>query len=189
VGEVKKGRYVYYHCTGFKGKCPEKYVREEVLENQFTALVRGIPLDAEVLAWAAEAMQTVNADARREDELAIARLEHDHRRLQDRIEAMYADKLDGRVDAEFFDRKAAEFRAEQERVRCDIEEHRAARADVGPDLSDLARRASDLFAMQPATEKRRLLDFVVERCSWRGGTLVPEYRPGFRVDRIRPEVA
>jgi len=22
VGEIKKGRYIYYHCTGFKGKCP-----------------------------------------------------------------------------------------------------------------------------------------------------------------------
>jgi hypothetical protein len=22
VGEIKKGRCVYYHCTGFKGKCP-----------------------------------------------------------------------------------------------------------------------------------------------------------------------
>jgi DNA invertase Pin-like site-specific DNA recombinase len=24
TAEVKKGRYVYYHCTGYKGKCPEK---------------------------------------------------------------------------------------------------------------------------------------------------------------------
>ena len=31
VGEIKKGRYVYYHCTGYKGKCPEPYTREEVL--------------------------------------------------------------------------------------------------------------------------------------------------------------
>ncbi len=23
VGEIKKGRYIYYHCTGYKGKCPE----------------------------------------------------------------------------------------------------------------------------------------------------------------------
>ncbi len=23
VGELKKGKYVYYHCTGYKGKCPE----------------------------------------------------------------------------------------------------------------------------------------------------------------------
>src|ERR1039458_765814 len=25
VGELKKGRYVYYHCTGNRGKCPEPY--------------------------------------------------------------------------------------------------------------------------------------------------------------------
>jgi len=24
VGEKKKGKYVYYHCTGNKGKCPER---------------------------------------------------------------------------------------------------------------------------------------------------------------------
>ena len=29
VAEIKKGKYVYYHCTGNKGKCPEKWVREE----------------------------------------------------------------------------------------------------------------------------------------------------------------
>ena len=29
VAEIKKKRYVYYHCTGNKGKCPEKWVREE----------------------------------------------------------------------------------------------------------------------------------------------------------------
>lgn len=27
VGELKNGRYVYYHCTGYKGKCDEPYVR------------------------------------------------------------------------------------------------------------------------------------------------------------------
>ena len=31
VGEIKKQRYIYYHCTGYKGRCNEPYVREEVL--------------------------------------------------------------------------------------------------------------------------------------------------------------
>ena len=31
VGELKKGRYVYYHCTGSKGRCGDPYVREEQL--------------------------------------------------------------------------------------------------------------------------------------------------------------
>jgi site-specific DNA recombinase len=44
VGEIKKQRYVYYHCTGYADKCHgnsescrRRYVREEVLERQFTA--------------------------------------------------------------------------------------------------------------------------------------------------------
>jgi site-specific DNA recombinase len=40
VGEIHKGRYIYYHCTGGKGKCQEPYVREEVLEQKFTELLR-----------------------------------------------------------------------------------------------------------------------------------------------------
>jgi predicted metal-binding protein len=34
VGEIKKRRYIYYHCTGFKGKCPGPYTREEVLADR-----------------------------------------------------------------------------------------------------------------------------------------------------------
>jgi hypothetical protein len=37
VGELKKKRYVYYHCTGYKGKCLEPYVREEVASEQFSS--------------------------------------------------------------------------------------------------------------------------------------------------------
>ena len=43
VGEIKKERYVYYHRTGYADKCQgnpascrRRYVREEVLEKQFT---------------------------------------------------------------------------------------------------------------------------------------------------------
>lgn len=35
VAEEKKGRCVYYHCTGYRQKCPEPYVRQERLEERF----------------------------------------------------------------------------------------------------------------------------------------------------------
>jgi site-specific DNA recombinase len=38
VAELKKRRY--YHCTGYKGKCDEPYTREEVLEEQFAAVLQ-----------------------------------------------------------------------------------------------------------------------------------------------------
>jgi len=45
----------------------------------------------------------------------------EHRLLQDCIDAMYMDKLDGRIDNEFLDRKAAESRSEQSHLKRDIQ--------------------------------------------------------------------
>ena len=55
VAEKKKGKYVYYHCTGNKGKCPEPYTREEVLDECFADLLKGLVFDDQVMDWIVEA--------------------------------------------------------------------------------------------------------------------------------------
>jgi site-specific DNA recombinase len=121
VGQIKKSRYTYYHCTGYRGKCPEPYTREEVLEGQFVDLIRRLAFDEEVLGWVTVALRQSHADEQRFHDEAITRLQAEQTRLQARIDAMYLDKLDGRVDAAFFDRKAAEWRTEQDRAGRTIE--------------------------------------------------------------------
>lgn len=85
-------------------------------------------------------------------------------------------KLDRRIDASFFDQKQGEWREEQQRIRDSIAEHEQANQryiSEGVMLLELANRASELFAVQPASEKRRLLDFVLPNCSWKAGELTP----------------
>ena len=41
------------------------------------------------------------------------------------IDAMYEDKLDGRIGNDFFDSKAAEMRAAEAGIMCDMESHQA----------------------------------------------------------------
>ena len=48
VGEIKKGRYIYYHCAGPNRTCPGPYVRQEVLEEGFAAVL--ITLECFVVA-------------------------------------------------------------------------------------------------------------------------------------------
>jgi site-specific DNA recombinase len=182
VGEIKKGRYIYYHCTGFKGKCPEPYTREEILEERFADLLKGLVLDDEVMAWMTEALQQSHADERRYHEEAMTRLQSEYTRLQNRIEAMYVDKLDGRVDTVFFDRKAAEWRAEQGRLLRASEEHQTADQtylEEGIRLLELGRRAHELFQKQEPREKRRLLDFVLSNCTWKNGELQATFKQPF----------
>ena len=106
----------------------------------------------------------------------------EHGRLQQRIHAMYVDKLDGRIDAEFFDRMSAEWRAEQDRCLQDIERHSDADQSYLEDgirVLELAKDAQRLFNKQEPREKRRLLSFVVSNCSWKGGELTVNLRQPF----------
>ncbi len=48
--------------------------------------------------------------------------------------------------------------------------------DEGIALMELANRAADLFAEQPASETRRLLEFVLSNSLWANGELTPEFR-------------
>jgi site-specific DNA recombinase len=182
VGEMKKSRYVYYHCTGYKGKCPERYTREGVLEEQFADILKGLQLDDEILTWVTEALRQSHGDAKQHHAAAISRLQGEYNRLQSRIDAMYVDKLDKRVDGAFFDRKSSEWRQEQDSLLVSIEGHQVANQtylEEGIRLLELVQRAHSLFQKQEPSEKRRLLNFVLSNCSWKGGELVPVFRQPF----------
>jgi hypothetical protein len=56
VGELKKRRYVYYHCTGNRGKCPEPYTRHEVLDREFADILQELVIPQPILAWLADAV-------------------------------------------------------------------------------------------------------------------------------------
>jgi site-specific DNA recombinase len=189
VGEIKKERYVYYHCTGYSDKClgspascRRHYVREEVLEQKFTELLGQLRFDDEVLEWVRESLHASHADERREHEEAIRRLQVEHKRIGDRINAMYLDKLDGRVDSAFFDKMSAEWREEQNRCLREIVRHESAEQsymDEGVQILELARNAQKLFERQQPREKRRLLNFVLSNCSWEDGEVVANFRQPF----------
>jgi site-specific DNA recombinase len=78
VGEIKKQRYVYYHCTGFRGKCPEAYVREEIVERKFADILDRLAFDQEVLVWVRAALRASHADEKQEHEAAITRLQDEY---------------------------------------------------------------------------------------------------------------
>ena len=48
TAEIKKGQYVYYHCTGHRGPCGNTYVREEELIRQFGELLKQIRIPTEL---------------------------------------------------------------------------------------------------------------------------------------------
>src|SRR5439155_10036071 len=70
--------------------------------------------DEGVLDWVREALTASHEDERRAHDEAVVRLQARYAQLQSRLDTMYVDKLDGRIDPAAFDRMAAAWRSEQD---------------------------------------------------------------------------
>jgi len=84
----------------------------------------------------------------------IKKLQARHEQIETRIGTMYMDKLDGRITQEFFDKHAATFRQEQDRLSRkiqDIQKATLAPVDEAIDMLRLTSRASEMFLQQPAS--------------------------------------
>ena len=182
VAEIKKQRYVYYHCTGYKGKCPGRYVREEVLTEQFSKALSGLSLGRDTLQYLKRALQESHVDQRQEHDNAIKRLQSEYERLESRLQTLYIDKVDGTIDRAFYEKLSTDWRFQQSKCLEQIARHQSADQaymDGGARLLDLAHSAHRLFMRQSAAEQQRLLKLLLSNSTWKDGELTATWRQPF----------
>jgi DNA invertase Pin-like site-specific DNA recombinase len=184
TAEIKKGRYVYYHCSKAKGKCPEPYVREELLGERLAAALSRLRIDDEVSALIQRALRESHADERRERDEILARLRGEADRLQARLDALYTDKLDGTITSDYHDRMAAVWREERTRCLNEADRHYSAEdalIDDGIALLGMAGNAHRSFFDQPKAEQKSLLNMLISNCSWANRELSVTFRQPFDI--------
>ena len=72
------------------------------LYDQFAQHLARLRIDEDVFEWIVRALRESCSYEKREHNDAIARLQAEWNRLQKRIDAMYVDKLDGRIEEGFY---------------------------------------------------------------------------------------
>ena len=89
----------------------------------------------------------------------------DYQKYESRIEAMYEDKLDGRITESFYSKKRDEFRTKQKEISDRISKLGIADEEyylTSEYVLQLATRAYDLFRSFEAEEKRQLLKLMLQ---------------------------
>ena len=182
VGELKKQKYVYYHCSGHRGKCPEPYTREEAMQDQFAASLKELVIPPRVLTWLREAIGESDLDEQAARDRQTKSLKAQHRRIEAKLQALYEDRLDGRITPAFYDQKASDLHAQALDLSRRIDEIRLsapAPAQDAINLIDLTSRAADLFLVQPIEEKQAFLRLVLKSACWKDGRLRTEFEDPF----------
>jgi hypothetical protein len=79
-------------------------------------MLKRISIDEEIVGWIGTALRTSHQDEVRFRDEAVGRLQEEHACIRLRLDTLYEDLLDGRIDVSLFDRKSAEYRDRQTRI-------------------------------------------------------------------------
>jgi site-specific DNA recombinase len=183
TAEVKKGKYVYYHCTGYKGKCGLPYMKEEVLGRQFGEVLKKIYVPDAVLKDVVTSLRNHEDKSVAERREAASSVERRLAALRRRMEQAYLDKLDGNITPSFWTRMQRDWQQEEMRLEQSL---RALDQPLDPRrlldaerALELANQAHSLYDIQNCDEQGKLLKIVLSNCSTDGITLWPVYRKPF----------
>ena len=182
TAEMKKGKYTYYHCTGFRGKCDLPYFREEELADRLGGILRDIHIPDDVLAQLEKSLLTDKTAQERAQSQQRERLQQRLASVRNRLDKAYVDKLEGKISDEFWSRKAEEWQIEEQQIKMAIQ----GLQQIGPDrildgvrILELANKAYFLYLKQSPTEKAKLLKMVLSNCSIDAVSIHPTYRKPF----------
>ena len=192
TAEIKKDRYIYYHCTFNKGSCGGLYVREEELERQFEGIFTGFQFSEAIVEWVKDGLRQSQEEKARFHKQAIDRLRAEYDKLQNRIDQIYLDKLDGEIEDAFYQKSTTKWRGEQAHIRERIGRHEKADQNYieqGIRLLELTQRATEIFRRKGQTEKTELLRFIMPDSILEHDTVKPVFKPPFDIIRRLAEDA
>src|SRR5690606_34204576 len=121
-------------------------------EEFFCDLLANLEFEDGVLHWLREALLASSSEERAERQRAIKRLENEDRRLAERLEKLYVDKLDGGVESELYATLSQKWRGEREQCRRQIDalaHEEQALLNEGAQVVEFLHDAHRLFEKQP----------------------------------------
>ena len=183
TAELKKQKCVYYRCSGYRGKCELPRFREEEISNQLGELLKNIHIPDAILERIKETLKSDQVRLKNVSAQQRQKLEQRLSDVQRRMDQAYADKLDGKIPEDFWERKMADWRAEEQQIQFAINGLQA-NTDSTSLLSierilELANKAYFLYVTRKPAEQAELLRKVLLNCSIDGVSLTPTYRKPF----------
>jgi site-specific DNA recombinase len=182
TAEMKKGKYVYYRCTGFYGACGNTYIRQEKLAALLAAAVQAVQIPAGVANDLVTALREDDGHATQQRAEAVQRLEQRRHAIQAKLDRGYDDYVSGKISEDFWTRKSAQWEEDRRITEGELARlaHQHPSAHItGERILELAKTAYFRYQQQPAAEQRRLLETVLSNCTFDRGTLSPTYSKPF----------
>lgn len=185
TAEIKKQKYVYYHCTNKKGCCGQaKYVKEETLEKQFAKTIKKINITTTHKEAILRTLKESFKDIQEYHTERLLTLRKESTKLENRINMLYLDKLDKKITEDFWLKQHNDFNSNLVKNQELIMNHQHANKkymEKGNELLELAEDADRLYSGMLPENKIKLLNNLCSNFSLRDGKVSCTYKKPFDI--------
>ena len=183
IGEQKRNKYSYYHCTFSKGRHNGLgYIREERLSRMFEAPVKAVTLDKAVAEWLKEGLREARKDTLKLQDNRLNSLQKQQDKVNSRLSKLYDSKFDGELSEDVFKAKENEYKGQLIELKAQIDSAKAVNPNFYADgckTLELSNRLYPLFLKANYQERAKIARLVASNYSLIDATLYPTYRKPF----------
>ncbi len=183
--ETQKGHW-YAHCNHYKPCKQNKYITLEKVEDQLLPLFQGAaPEDKRCLEWLKKALKESHADQIEYNKMKRESYNQIIAQMDNRMEKIYEDKLDGRITADFYEKKFEEYKKTKENTLNELSRLNKSRNlyyEAGFAIHELALNARKIYTNEKTTveERRLLLSYAFSNLSLKDLELEPKFTLAFQ---------
>ncbi|MCC6934696.1 MAG: recombinase family protein [Candidatus Yanofskybacteria bacterium] len=179
--ETQKGHW-YGHCNNHPEyrNCPKKtYIREERVKGQLIPFFEHLaPKSEKILSWIEGIIKEEHAQKITSRENEIARIRELLDQVRRRKDRMYEDKIDGVITLEMYNRKFAEYTAEEgnfETSLAQVSDKSDEYQQLGVVVHELAYKAKQIYEVADVDEKRLLMSQIFTNLVKDGDEIKPNF--------------
>lgn len=180
--ERKKAKYVYYHCSQYKGKHGAKWIREEQITEDIKSIFLNLQISDADYKTVSQELKTAHKQKVSMYEEMLSTLNTEFEKYQSRLEKLYEDYLDEKITETLYDKKFKEYRQKQRVIRKRIDNLDEVEKDYYASVNHLlriSRSAPVLFERSNIEQRRQLVNLILQNLTHDGDSLRWELKRPF----------
>ena len=167
--------HIYYSCTNYRGFHKKRtYIREEDLMKPVYEVLKNIRLPNDKIEMITEDLKRTHEAKNRFHEQSLRVLRQEYEKIQKRISKAFDMATDGCITTDMFNKKLKEYKEKQEELNEEIQRYTQADEKfyiTANTVLRLAQKALEIFKSSEVSEKRQLLNFLLQNLTLKGRKL------------------
>lgn len=184
TAEFKKGKYIYYHCTGNKGgEYKRDYINELVVDKTFAEIIRLIVIPQDIRERILKELKLVHEKKNGYSKEVKNNIIKQITRLENRIEEAFTLKLDNVITHDFWKAQNDKLQIEKDKLKIQLDEidkldkEFYEKADI---LLGFTDNAYEYFSKGNIKQKRKILEIISEEITYKDKNFNVKLKPIFQ---------